>query len=287
MAGVYFPASNAICRLINRDRAEHGIRCKVRPTGGSLENLDAMRFDGLDFALVQSDLQYHAANGSAAFEQQGRFEALRSVFSLHSEPFTVIARADSSIKSFEDLIGQRVNIGNPSSGQHATMNVVMQAMGWREADFAKLTEFPPSRQAEALCNNEVDAIVYAVGHPSLAVHEATACDTIILNVDNPEIKALVNRYEYYSKSAIPGGMYRGSDNDVVTFGMRATLVATADVPEMVTYQITKTVFENLEQFKGLHSALNDLDQDEMSREALSARLHPGAMAYFREAGLLR
>ncbi|WFE77116.1 TAXI family TRAP transporter solute-binding subunit (plasmid) [Roseinatronobacter sp. S2] len=286
VTGVYFPASNAICRLLNQDRAAHGIRCKVQPTGGSMHNLQAIRFDGLEFGVVQSDLQFHAYNGSGGFEHDGAFDGLRAVFSLHPEPFTVIARADSGIRVFDDLAGKRVNIGNPGSGQRATMDVVMQAMGWGLDSFAQVTELSPARQSQALCDNDVDAIVYAVGHPSVAIHDATACDTVLVKVDNPAIRALVDKYEYYSMATIAGGMYRGAEDDTPTFGMRATLVASADVPEMVAYQLTRTIFENLDQFRGLHSALNGLDRNEMVHEALSAKMHAGAKSYFQEVGLL-
>ncbi|MEE4317206.1 MAG: TAXI family TRAP transporter solute-binding subunit, partial [Erythrobacter sp.] len=125
VTGVYYPAGGAICRLVNRDRAEHGIRCGVESTGGSIFNLNAIRSGELEFGVAQSDWHFHAYNGSSRFEENGAFEGLRAVFSLHPEPFTVVARADAGITNFEDLKGKRVNIGNPGSGQRGTMEVLM------------------------------------------------------------------------------------------------------------------------------------------------------------------
>ena len=287
VTGVYYPAGGAICRLVNRDRAEHGIRCGVESTGGSVFNINAIRSGELEFGVAQSDMQYHAVNGSQQFEETGAFDELRAVFSLHPEPFTVVARADAGISSFEDLRGKRVNIGNPGSGQRATMDVVLDAMGWTVDDFAQASELPPAEQALALCDNNIDAMVYTVGHPSGAIQEATtACDSVLVNVDSDEIRALVEDRAYYRMATIPGGMYRGTDSDVTTFGVGATFVTSADVPEEVVYHVTRAIFENMDQFRGLHPALGNLDPAEMVSDGLSAPLHDGAARYFRESGLM-
>jgi len=287
VTGVYYPAGGAICRLVNRDRAEHGIRCGVESTGGSVFNVNAIRSGELEFGVAQSDIQYHAFNGSQQFAENGAFEGLRAVFSLHPEPFTVVARADAGITNFEDLRGKRVNIGNPGSGQRATMDVVLEAMGWTVDDFAQASELPPAEQALALCDNNIDAMVYTVGHPSGAIQEATtACDSVLVNVDNDAIRALVEERPYYRMATIPGGMYRGTSEDVTTFGVGATFVSSDAVSEEIGYQVTKAIFENLDQFKALHPALANLDPVEMVNDGNSAPLHPGSERYFREAGLL-
>lgn len=90
---------------------------------------------------------------------------LRSVFSIHPEPFTVVARADAGISNFEDLRGKRVNVGKPGSGQRATMEVLMDRMGWTMEDFSHTFELQAAEQSEALCDNNIDAMIYTVGHP--------------------------------------------------------------------------------------------------------------------------
>ncbi|MFN3643597.1 MAG: TAXI family TRAP transporter solute-binding subunit [Gemmobacter sp.] len=287
VTGVYYPAGGAICRLVNRDRATHGIRCGVESTGGSVFNVNAIRSGELEFGVAQSDIQFNAVNGTGQFQEGGAFEGLRAVFSLHPEPFTVVARADAGITSFADLRGKRVNIGNPGSGQRATMDVVLAAMGWTTADFAVASELPPAEQAAALCDNNVDAMVYTVGHPSGAIQEATtACDTVLVDVTGPEIEALIAANPYYRVATIPGGMYRGSPDDVTTFGVGATFVTSTDVSEEIVYQVTRAVFENLDQFKALHPALANLVPAQMVADGNSAPLHDGAARYFREAGLM-
>ena len=287
VTGVYYPTGGAICRLVNRGRSEHGIRCGVESTGGSVYNINAIRAGELEFGVAQSDWQYHAYNGTSRFEEQGPFENLRAVFSVHPEPFTVVARADSGIENFEDLRGMRVNVGNPGSGQRGTMEVLMEAMGWTMDDFSIASELQAAEQSQALCDNNIDAMVYTVGHPSGSIQEATtACDSVLVNVTGPAVDQLVADNPFYRYATIPGGMYRGNDEDVQTFGVGATFVTSADVPDDVVYEVVRAVMENIDQFRSLHPAFANLDPREMANDGLSAPLHPGAERYYREAGLI-
>lgn len=287
VTGVYYPTGGAICRMMARTRAEHGIRCAVESTGGSVFNINAIRAGELEFGVAQSDWQYHAFNGTSRFEETGKFEELRAVFSIHPEPFTVVARADAGIASLDDLKGKRVNVGNPGSGQRGTMEVLMEAMGWSMGDFALASELQAAEQSQALCDNNIDAMVYTVGHPSGSIQEATtACDSVLVNVTGPAVDKLVAENSFYRVATIPGGMYRGSDEDVTTFGVGATLVTSANVPEETVYQLVKAVFTDIDQFRGLHPAFANLDPKQMANDGLSAPLHPGAARYFREAGLI-
>lgn len=287
VTGVYYPAGGAICRLVNMDRKEHGIRCSVESTGGSVYNLNAIRQNELDLAVAQSDWQYHAYNGTSQFKDDGPNKNLRAVFSLHPEPFTVVASKGSGIKNFEDLAGKRVSVGNPGSGQRATAEVLMDEMGWTMDKFALAAELKAAEQSQALCDGNIDAFFYTVGHPSGAIKEATtSCDSVLVNVDNESAKKLIDDNPYYRKAVIPGGMYRGSDEDVTTFGVAATFVSSTDVPNEVVYEVVKAVFENFDSFKRLHPAFANLKKEEMVSDALSAPLHPGAAKYYKEAGLI-
>lgn len=287
VTGVYYPAGGAICRLVNMDRKDHGIRCSVESTGGSVYNLNAIRQGELDLAVAQSDWQYHAYNGTSQFEDDGANEKLRAVFSLHPEPFTVVASKESGIENFEDLEGKRVSVGNPGSGQRATAEVLMDEMGWTMDKFSLAAEIKAAEQSQALCDGNIDAFFYTVGHPSGAIKEATtSCDSVLVNVDNEATQTLIDDNPYYRKAVIPGGMYRGSDEDVTTFGVAATFVSSTDVPDEVVYQVVKAVFENFDNFKRLHPAFSVLEKEEMVSDALSAPLHPGAEKYYREAGLI-
>ncbi|MGH1427900.1 MAG: TAXI family TRAP transporter solute-binding subunit [Arenicella sp.] len=286
VTGVYYPTGGSICRLVNKDRKNHGIRCSVESTGGSVYNLNTIRAGELDMGVAQSDWQFHAYNGTSKFKEGGANKELRAVFSVHPEPFTVVARADSGIKNFQDLKGKRVNIGNPGSGQRGTMEVLMDALGWTKSDFSLASELKSAEQSKALCDNKIDAMVFTVGHPSGSIKEATTtCDTVLVTVDGAAVDKLVADNDYYRTATIPGGMYRGNDKDVKTFGVGATFVSSTNTPEETVYQVVKAVFENFDSFKKLHPAFNNLKKEEMVKDGLSAPLHAGAQRYYKEANL--
>jgi TRAP transporter TAXI family solute receptor len=285
VTGVYYPTGGAICRLVNKDRKKHGIRCSAESTGGSVYNINTVREGELEFGVAQSDWQYHAYNGTSKFADQGKFSDLRAVFSVHPEPFTLLSRGDKPIRRFEDLKGYKVNVGNPGSGQRATMEVVMEAFGIKMSDFALAAELKGSEMAQALCDGKIDAMIYTVGHPAAAITEAvTTCDVDLVDVKGAPIDKLVRENSFYRVASIPGGMYAGNDQETSTFGVGATVITSAKVPDDVVYIVVKAVFDNFADFKKLHPAFANLKEDQMISDGLSAPLHPGAVRYYKERG---
>ena len=284
VTGVYYPTGGAICRLVNKDRKEHGIRCSAESTGGSIYNINTIRAGELEFGVAQSDWQYHAYNGTSRFEEQGPFEGLRAVFSVHPEPVTILARDGTGIENITDLQGKRVNIGNPGSGTRGTWEVIQEALGWSRDDLALAAEMKSAETGQALCDGKIDSYFWLVGHPSALTQETLAtCDSHLVNATGPEIEALVEDRPYYRVATIPAGMYN-NEEDVTTFGVGATFVSSADVPDEVVYTVVKAVFDNFEQFKALHPAFANLSEEEMISDSLSAPLHPGAVKYYEERG---
>jgi len=283
--GVYYVVGQSVCKLVNRDTGKTGIRCTAPSTGGSIDNINSIRSGARNLGVAQSDWQYYAYTGTSKFEEQGPFKELRSVFSIHPEPFTVVARADSGIKTFADLKGKRVNVGNPGSGQRGTMEVVMDKLGWTMDDFKLASDLKAAEQSAALCDNKVDAIIYTVGHPSGSIEEAsTSCDSILIPVTGPEIDKLVAENPFYAKAVIPGGMYRGTDKDTETFGVLSTLVSSTATDNDMVYEVVKAVFDNFDRFKKLHPAFEHLDPKKMIKDGLTAPLHDGAVKYYKEKG---
>ena len=287
VTGVYYPTGGAICLLVNKGRKDHGVRCSVESTGGSVYNLDTIRSGEMDIGVVQSDWQFHAYKGTSRFADQGPFNGLRALFSVHPEPFTVVARADTGIRTLEDIKGKRVNIGNPGSGQRATMEVVMKAFGWTASTFSEAFELKSAAQSAALCSGMIDVMVFTVGHPAQSIKEATtSCDSVIVDVSGPIIDTLVKENDYYRFATVPAGMYRGNPADVKTFGVGATVVTSTRVPDEAIYVVVKSVFENLKAFKTLHPAFKVLRKEDMIIKGLTAPLHDGAKKYYQEAGLI-
>ncbi|ACL33387.1 TAXI family TRAP transporter solute-binding subunit [Glaesserella parasuis] len=282
--GVYYVVGQSICQLVNRDTAKTNVKCNAPSTGASVANLNAIADKQMEMGIAQSDWQYHAYNGSSSFKGK-KNDKLRAVFSIHPEPFTVMARTDAKIANFDDLKGKRVNVGDPGSGTRATMNVILAAKGWTDKEFKVASELKPAEMASVMCDNNLDAITYNVGHPNGALKEAAAsCDAHLVPVTGEAIDKLVADHSYYAKATIPGGLYKGTDNPVETFGVYATLVTSADVDADRVYTVVKAVFDNFDRFKRLHPAFENLKEEEMIKNALSAPLHEGAIRYYKERG---
>ena len=287
ITGVYYPTGGAICRLVNKGRKEHGVRCSVESTGGSVYNINTIRAGELDMGVVQSDWQYHSYHGTGkkSFIEAGPFTELRAVFAVHAEPVTIIARADAGIKTVQDLVDKRVNIGNPGSGTEATWNVMWSAMGHTNDDLKLAAQMKSAETPGALCDNKIDALFWLVGHPNgLSKEATTTCDAVMVEVSGPTIDKLVADNAYYFHATIPAGMYKGSPNDTPTFGVGATFVSSTATPENTVYEVVKAVFENFDSFRKLHPAFKNLKESEMISNGLSAPLHDGAIKYYKERG---
>lgn len=288
ITGVYYPAGGAICRLLNRGRNEHGIRCSVESTGGSVSNLNAIRNSGIEFGIVQSDWQYNAFNGSGFFADQSPFKELRSVFSLYTETFTIAVLEKSGIKTLDDLVGKKVNFGPLGSGMYATMEVLMAVKNWKKESFSSITYLQPAEQPLALCEEKIDVMIYAAGNPNGVLQEASqTCKIKLIPIEDATIEKLIELNPYYVKATVPGGMYANNQEAIKTFGVKASLVTSEKISDDVVYQITRSVFDNFDNFKTLHPVFSSLKKEEMLNQGNSAPVHNGALKYFKEAKLLK
>jgi hypothetical protein len=288
VTGVYYAAGGAICRLVNKDRAKHGLRCSVESTGGSVFNINTIKAGELDLGVAQSDVQYNAVKGLGPFKDGGAYGDLRAVMSLHPEPFTVLTRKEANIRSFTDLKGKKFNVGNPGSGTRASMEELLQAMNWKMTDFALASELKADEHGPALCDGKIDGFFYGVGHPSANIQDpTTTCGAKLVSLTGPAIDKLVSEKPYYSYASIPAGLYPNNPQETKTYGVLATLVTSSKVSADTVYTVVKAVFENFDEFKKLHPALAHLKPEEMVKNGLSAPLHEGAARYYREKGWIK
>lgn len=288
VTGVYYAAGGAICRLVNKDRAKHGLRCSVESTGGSVFNANAIRSGELDMGVVQSDVQYGAVKGEGQFKGAGPSPDLRAMFSMHPEPMTVVVRKELNAQSLTDLKGKRFNIGNPGSGHRAGADELLAAFGMKTSDLGLASELKADEHGPALCDGKIDGFVFAIGHPSANIQDpTTACGAKLLSLKGDGVDKLVATHSYLAKAHIPGGTYPGNPQATDTYGVLATFVTSAKTPPDTVYAVVKQVFDNFEDFKKLHPALAHLKPQEMVKNGLSAPLHEGAARYFKEKGWIQ
>ncbi|PJI86221.1 hypothetical protein BC777_2588 [Yoonia maricola] len=285
VTGVYYPTGGAICRLVNAGRADHGLRCSVESTGGSVFNTRTIRQGELDFGVVQSDVQAAAIAGTGAFEDDGAYPELRALFSIHPEPMHLMANADAGIASVADLAGKRVNIANPGSGTRVLAEALLSYHDIAVEDLSFAAELSSAEQASALCDGNIDATIWAAGLPNGSTQEATStCDVVLIPIEGAPLDALLGDNPAYAGATIPGGLYPGNPDDISSWGPRATFVTAADTSDDMVYTVVSAVFENFDNFKRLHPAFANLVEEEMISSGITADLHPGAVRYYRERG---
>jgi hypothetical protein len=288
--GLYYQSANAIAKLVNKRSQALGLKCTVVPSTGSAENVDEVISGEVQFAYVQSDVQFRAWNGVGPWSKKGPQTQLRSVFALYPEALTLIAAEGSGIGSSRDLRGKRVNIGAPGSGQYEFALQALRAVGTDFAGQITITTYQSNEALDLLEQGRIDAYFFMVGHPNMNVREATMSKikkVRICDVAGPSIDTVLRDEPYYVRTVIPMRFYPQAANkgDVLTLGVKATLITSASVPDDVVYKLTREIFENLDQFKKLVAAQWQFTKKGML-EGLTAPIHPGAVKYYKEAGLM-
>ena len=288
MAGVYYPVGTAIANLINKNTDNHGLHCTAQATGASVFNVVALRSGELNMGIVQSDIQHYAYTGTGPeqFVNAGPDKELRVLLTLYNEAFTLVVRTDAGINSYDDLAGKRVNIGDTGSGNRSTMELLMKEYGWTPNTFKPATYFRAAEMADKLCNNDIDAFVYVVGHPNASIKKVAAtCEIRVIPVSGPTVDAFIKKYPFYTTAIVPAGMYRNNPVPVQTFGPAATLMCNSSMSDETAYQIVKTIFKNMDQLRNLHEVFSYMELEDMVC-GNTAPFHPGAIRYFKEIGLM-
>ena len=291
ITGVYYPTGLIIAKMINDKREEYGVRAAVESTPGSVFNVNAVMAGYLEFGLVQSDKQYQAVKGLAEWAEKGPQEELRAVFSIHQESVCLVAAVDAGIDTMADLKGKMVNLGHPGAAQYLNAIDALESADLNP-DSDILAQKVKSAEAPLLLQDKrIDAFFCTVGHPNEILKEAVSGSRKIrfIPITGQAIDKLIADRKYYTKTTVPvAEFYRDAQDavNVETFGVMATLCTSAHVPDYIVYVITKELFDNFDYFKRQHPAYAGLTKEGML-EGLSAPLHPGALKYYREAGLMQ
>lgn len=287
-SGIYYPLGGSICRLFNLHMTPDARRCGAEVAAGPIANIESLHNGHADIVIVPSDVLADAVDGQEPLALNGPDKTLRVLFTGHADAFTIVARRELGIHSVVDLRGKRINMGSPGSGEWIGMARIMAALGVSQKDFASVRELSTAEQYRALCADELDAIVYAVGHPNGLIGDVIrSCDGVLVDVSGPAIETMLSLHPEYERAIIPGGTYQDNPTDVQTIGVRAMVVTTTRLSEASAYDITKAVFDNFEDFRRLHPLFAMLSVDRMAEAGGNAPLHPGAARYYRERGWIK
>ncbi|SCA55236.1 TRAP transporter solute receptor TAXI family [Candidatus Terasakiella magnetica] len=279
-SGVYFAIGNSICQLMGQ-----GGKCSALESEGSVENVKGLDKRAFEFGIVQSDIQMQALNGVKLFRDSSPQIYLRSLFSLHAEPLHLMVSKNSAIKSFTELKGKAVNIGQAGSGSRGLAELAMKEIGWKKDVFSSVHELSSHDQIEALCQGKIEASFWVAGLPNEAMKKAASeCGVRLLSLKGEWMRILILDNPQYSSVTIPKNTYPHVTGAIKTFGPKASLLTNADMDEETVYQLVKSVFDNLDKFKKMHPALNILKRTDMLEDGVIAPFHPGALRYYKEKG---
>ena len=284
VVGIYYPVGGATAQIINQ--ADIGLRATVEATGGSEANIVLLRDGELDVALAQSDVTYQAYHGviRPAFEDAA-VEELRTIMGLHAEPLHLVCDADAGVASIDDIRGLTVNIGNPGSGIRFTTEQALEALGIGMDEFTA-EGLTGAESVDFLRDGRIDCLFYTIGIGGAALLDiSTTMDVTFVPLDEPELHELVEEFPYYAFTTVPAGTYRGQDEDVPLFGVKALFVTTTRLSEEHAYNIVTAILENIDDFRNTHPALNFLEAEDFLT-GLGAPLHDGAERAYRDAGML-
>ncbi len=286
VTGTYYPTGGAICKLVNIYKKETKIRCSVESTDGSVYNINTIQLGELDFGIAQSDVIYNAINGTGKFKNKPVKE-LKAVMAIYPELLTLVTRKESNIKSIYDIKDKKINIGNPGSGNEATVLTLLDKLGMSVKDLAYAGQLKSSEMPDALEAKQIDGYFYMVGHPTANIKDAAnSTDIRITPISNEKIDELIKERPYFAKANVPAGLYKGSSVNVPTFGVKAVLVTHADVSDKAVYTVVKAIIQNFERFRKLHPAYNNISKESLL-DGITAPLHDGAKRYYKEVGILK
>ena len=288
ITGVYYATGSAVAKMHNIKIEEYELRLIAEASAGSVANIDRVIYGLSDFGVAQANTLNYARNGEE-YWQEASLDTLRSVLGLYTEAFTIIAAVDAGINSLADLKGKSINIGEFGSADNMQAMEIINFLGLDPENDLILSQKPTYEASELLQAGELDAFFYTVGHPNLSVKEASHGDRQIMIVGPGQafIDSITSQKEHLFDTTISVDYYTEITNKkpVRTIGVKAVLFCKADTDADVVYNVVKEVFENLDLFKRQYPAFANLTPKKIST-GLIVPLHPGALRYFKEVGLL-
>ena len=278
-AGTYYAFGSVLAQYITNNS---DVAVTAVSGTGSADNIDLLDLGEAQLALVQNDVANYAYNG-IRFDQylDAPVDSFTAIAALYDETVQLVT-CDPDIKSVADLAGKSVSIGSSGSG------VYFNALDFLAAYDMSLDDITPqylsfADSAEALKDGKVDAAFVVAGAPTTAVAElCTTTGAYLVALDDEHVDKLIEISSAYSKCVIPGGIYDGIDEDTVTVGMKATIIANGDVTDDEAYTIVSTIFENIDAIAELHDKGSELNLDYAS--VCGIPYHAGAAKYFEEKG---
>ena len=298
-AATYYPIGGIIANAISNPPGsrpcEKGGSCGVpglvaiaQSANGSVANVNAIKSGGLESGFAQSDVAYWAYTGTGIFEGKGKVDNLRALANLYPESIHIVARKGAGIKSVADLKGKRVSLDEPGSGTLVDARIILEAYGITEKDI-KADYLKPTPASDKIKDNQLDAFFIVAGFPIGSVTELASRKGVeLVPITGPEVDKVMEQFGFFSKDVIPGGTYKGIDEDTPTLSVSAQWVVDAKVDETLVYNIVKALWnDNTRLLLDKGHARGKSIKLETALYGVGIPLHPGAEKFYREAGILK
>lgn len=279
--GTYYPFGGAIANIWNTKIENMNVTAQA--TGASAENLRLINKGEAEYAIVQNDVMDYAYNGTDLFAGE-KLSNIMTIGTLYPEVVQIAVSKDSGIKSVADFKGKRISVGDAGSGVEFNAKQIMEGYGLTFDDIKK-SNLSFKESADGIQNGTLDGCFITAGVPNAALQElAFTAGLILVPVEGEAAKKICEKYGYYTQTTIPGGTYKGTDTDTPALAIKATLAVNASLDEEIVYQMTKALFENLNDLSTAHAKGKEVSA-QAAVTGVSVPFHPGAKKYYNEIGL--
>lgn len=275
-SAMYYPVATALCEIFNKHNQDKNVVCEAKLSKGAEYNLDAVESGKFDMGIAQANLQHDAYVGSEKFLNKPH-KNLRTIFNLHHEYLTIIAKKDANIHSFSDLRGKKVNIGNQGSGSRILFSQMIEKLGWNLSDFAEIYEESGSDINKVLCTSDkADAAVYIVGHPNESFKlMLDSCNTKLVSLSKEEVDLFSSLSPpNFHKTYIQEKIYKNNPAATYTFATKTILTASTKLDPKIVQNFVRIISENKEELIQKQPALVVIDFSQQDDPKL-APLHQG------------
>ncbi|MCA6217513.1 TAXI family TRAP transporter solute-binding subunit [Ideonella sp. B7] len=282
-SGVYYPMGVALSQLYGK--ALPSAKVTVQATKASAENLNLLEAGRGEIGFTLGDSLSDAWQGNAEAGFKAPLKKLRTVAGIYSNYIQIVASADSGIRTLADLKGKRVSVGAPKSGTELNARAILRAAGLSYQSLGKVEYLPFGESVELMKNRQLDATLQSAGLGVSALRDLSTSMKIVVVPIPADIVAKVGDAAY-QPSTIPAHTYEGQSADVPTAAIQNFLVTHAGVSNDTVYQMTKAMFTNLPALAAAHSAAKGITLQNATKTS-PIPLHPGAIQYYKEVGLLK
>lgn len=281
-SGTYYYVGAAIGNTVSK--LSDDLEVLVISTAGGVENIGLVSKNEIQIGMANSDALYDASNGTGTFEAVGKMP-IKGLMALYPSVSHMMVRADSGIKAWSDLKGKKVCLGTAGSSHTVASKALLRLYGIDWEKDITASYLTTGEMCTMLSDGDIDAAFLVGGAPVSGVTNACATAQLdLLDIDDGVMDAMIAELPYFSKSTIPAGTYPGIDHDVNAVALKTCFFVNADMSEEAAYQFVKTAMENTADFVEANASCRYITPQTVVELPLD--IHPGALKYYREAGLI-